>query len=78
MGGLYVAVMVATPALPAASRAVRVRMLSPDCKAIVLTAQLLVPVAVPDPPRLLVHVTCVTPTLSLAVPLRPSELAVVV
>ena len=30
--------------------------------------QFVVPVAVPLPPRLLVQVTCVTPTLSLAVP----------
>jgi hypothetical protein len=30
--------------------------------------QLVVPVAVPDPPRLFAHVTCVTLTLSLAVP----------
>src|SRR5713101_2692664 len=33
-----------------------------------LTDQLVVPVAVPLPPRLLLHVTCVTPTLSDALP----------
>ncbi len=37
--------------------------------------QLLVPVAVPDPPVELDHVTCATPTLSCAVPLTTIELA---
>ena len=35
-----------------------------------LAVQLVVPVAVPLPPRLFVHVTWVTPTLSEAVPPR--------
>jgi hypothetical protein len=33
-----------------------------------LAVQLVVPLAVPLPPRLFAHVTCVTPTLSDAVP----------
>ena len=37
--------------------------------------QLLVPIAVPDPPVELTHVTCATPTLSCAVPLTTIELA---
>src|SRR4249919_885736 len=43
-------------------------MLSPVCSAIPTTDQLVVPVAVPLPPRLFAHVTCVTPMLSLDVP----------
>jgi len=38
-------------------------------------AQLSVPVAVPDPPVEVDHVTCATPTLSCAVPLMTIELA---
>src|SRR2546430_12078172 len=53
---------------PAASRAVTVRRLAPAWRTMPLAVQLVVPVAVPLPPRLLVHVTCVTPTLSDAVP----------
>jgi len=37
--------------------------------------QLVVPVAVPDPPVELFHVILATPTLSLAVPLTAIELA---
>jgi hypothetical protein len=40
-----------------------------------LTPQLVVPLAVPLPPRLLLQVTCVTPTSSEAVPPRLTELA---
>src|SRR6266705_1447345 len=54
--------------LPAASRAVTVRTLAPGCSTMPLTDQVVVPVAVPLPPWLLLHVTCVTPTLSAAVP----------
>jgi hypothetical protein len=39
--------------------------------------QLVVPVAVPDPPALFVQVTCVTATSSLAEPLSVTEPAVV-
>ena len=42
--------------------------LGPFCSGMLAIDQLVVPVAVPLPPRLLLHVTCVTPTLSLAVP----------
>src|SRR5262245_3730586 len=62
--------------LPAASCAVTVMMFSPDSNGMFGADQLVVPVAVPDPPRLLVHVTSVTATLSLAVP--PSVIGVVV
>jgi hypothetical protein len=41
---------------------------APGCSAIPLAVQLVVPVAVPLPPRLFAHVTWVTPTLSAAVP----------
>ncbi len=58
--------------LPAASRAVTVNTFVPLDSAIPLTDQLVVPVAVPDPPRLFAQVTCVTPTLSDAVPLKVS------
>ena len=37
-----------------------------------LTLQLVVPVAVPDPPRSFTQLTCVTPTASEAVPLSVS------
>src|SRR5881275_75150 len=43
-----------------------------------LAVQLVVPLAVPLPPRLFVHDTCVTPTLSAAVPLTVSVLDPVV
>src|SRR5882724_8506180 len=56
--------------LPAASRAVTVSTLVPDCNAMPLADQLVVPVAGPLPPWLLLQVSWVTPTLSLAVPLR--------
>src|SRR5262245_66608142 len=70
---LRVTVRVAGRELPAASRAVTVMMLVPACSAIAPTDQLVVPAAVPLPPRLLVHVTCVTPTLSEEVPPSASE-----
>src|SRR5690242_18150576 len=44
--------------------------LLPGCNVIEPEFQLVVPVAVPLPPAALLHVTCVTPTLSLAVPLN--------
>src|SRR5262245_3541819 len=67
-GGVYVTVNVAVATLFAASRAVTVSTLSPLCSAMPLADQLVVPVAVPEPPRLFTHVTCVTLTLSLADP----------
>ena len=54
--------------LPAASRAVTTMTFDPLCNTMPLTLQLVVPVAVPLPPRSLAHVTCVTPTASLAEP----------
>src|SRR5439155_22198936 len=59
--------------LPAASFAVTVSRLAPACSAIPVAVQLVVPRAVPLPPRLLFHVTCVTPTLSDAVPPSASD-----
>src|SRR5882672_10981389 len=49
-----VAVRVAVPALPAASRAVTVSTFEPAWRTIPLAVQLVAPVAVPDPPRLFV------------------------
>ena len=64
----YVTVSVLVPGLPAASFAVTVTTFVPGCRTIPLADQLVVPVAVPLPPRSLAQVTCVTPTLSAAVP----------
>jgi hypothetical protein len=64
--------------LPAASRAVTVSVFDPLCSGMPVTIQFAVPVAVPFPPRLFDHATCVTPTLSLAVPPMPTVAAVVV
>src|SRR5213595_596250 len=73
-----VAVWVATLVLPAASRAWTVSMFVPIWRPIPLAVQLVVPVAVPLPPRLFIHVTWVTPTLSDAVPASVSEEVLVV
>src|ERR1043165_2163407 len=72
-----VTVSTAVPTLPAASCAVTVTTFAPGCRAIPLVDQLVVPVAVPLPPRSLTHVTWVTPTLSLALPLTASVVAFV-
>ncbi len=64
--------------LPAASRAVTVSTFCPLCSTIPLTDQLVVPVAVPLPPRSLLQVTCVTATLSEAVPPSASGVALAV
>ena len=66
--GVKVTVKVSVAVLPAASRAVTVSTFDPGCRTIPLAVQLVVPVAVPLPPALFVHVTWVTPTLSDAVP----------
>src|SRR5689334_11739051 len=68
-GGVYVTVSVAVATLFAASRAVTVTTFVPGCRTTPPTDHADVPVAVPEPPRSLVPVTCVTPTLSAAVPL---------
>ena len=61
-------VKVSVAVLPAASRAVMVSTFVPVCRPIPLAVQLVVPVVVPVPPRLFAQLTCVTPTLSAAVP----------
>src|SRR5690242_8501892 len=73
----YVTVSAAVPVLPAASLAVTVSTLAPGCRAMPLTDHGPVPVAVPLPPRSLLHVTWVTPTSSLALPPSASGLAFV-
>src|SRR5262245_8007409 len=67
VGAVYVTVTAALAGLPAASRAVTVITLSPGFRS-TATFQFVVPVAVPEPPRLFTQLTCVTPTLSDAVP----------
>ncbi len=56
--------------LPAASCAVTVKRFEPGCSAIPATLHAPVPEAAPLAPLLLAQVTCVTPTLSVAVPLK--------
>jgi hypothetical protein len=63
-------VKVAVAVLPAASRAVTVRMFKPSCRVILPADQVVVPEATPLPPRLFAHVTRVTPTLSEARPVN--------
>src|SRR5207253_232647 len=70
-GGVFETVTVTlaeVAVFPAASRAVTVSRFVPSWRAIPLAVQLVVPLAAPLPPRLLAHVTWVTPTLSDAVP----------
>jgi hypothetical protein len=52
-----VTVKASVPVLPAASRAVTVSTFAPLCRAMPFAVQLVVPLAVPLPPRSLVHVT---------------------
>ena len=66
----YVTVTVSTPELPAASNAVTVMTFVPFCSGMPDALQVVVPDATPLPPRSLDHLTCVTPTLSVAVPPR--------
>jgi hypothetical protein len=63
-----VTVRLVVAVFPAPSRAVTVSTFTPVCRVIPLAVQLVVPLAVPLPPRSLTHVTCVTPTASDAVP----------
>ncbi len=77
-GTLNVMVMTSVVTLPVASCAVTVMMFAPLCKAMPATLQLVVPVAVPLPPRSFIHVTCVTPTASAAVPPRATIAELVV
>jgi len=71
-----VTVNVSVAVLPAASWAVTVSTFAPGWMG-TLAVQLVVPVAVPLPPRLFTHVTWVTPTLSAAVPPNVREELVV-
>src|SRR5262245_39564210 len=64
--------------LPAASRAVTVRVCEPRTRRMPVADHEVVPVATPELPFELDHVTCVTPTLSEAVPLIVSVLLEVV
>jgi hypothetical protein len=68
-----VTVSVAVPTLPAASRAVMVTTLGPATSATAGTAQSVVPTAVPEPPRLFCQLICVTPVLSVALPLSVTD-----
>jgi hypothetical protein len=54
--------------LPAASRAVTVTLFVPLSSTIPEAVQFVVPLAVPAAPRSVTQLTCVTPTLSDAVP----------
>jgi hypothetical protein len=69
-GGVYDTANVSLAVWPAASRAVTVMMLVPLCSAIEEMFQLVVPLAVPLPPRSFVHVINVTPPEPAAVPLN--------
>ena len=76
---LYVTVMVSVPEFPAPSLAVTVITLAPLDRLMLDIDQLVVPLAVPLPPLLLLHVTLLTlPELSDAVPLKVIVLLVVV
>ena len=76
---LYVTVIVSVPEFPAPSLAVTVITLAPLDRLILEIVQLVVPLAVPLPPLLLLHVTLLTlPELSDAVPLKVMVLLVVV
>src|SRR5262245_3045863 len=77
-GARSVTVSFARVELFAASFAVTVTTFSPTCSGTLSADQGLIPVAVPEAPRLVDHVTCVTPTLSLAVPARDTVFAFVV
>jgi hypothetical protein len=67
----YVTVIVSPPTFPAASRARTTTTLSPTASATPVIVQLVVPLAVPEPPvAWFVQTTCVTARLSEAVPPR--------
>ena len=76
---LYVTVIVSDPEFPEPSVAVTVITLAPLDRLMLDIDQLVVPLAVPLPPLLLLHVTLLTlPELSDAVPLKVMVLLVVV
>jgi hypothetical protein len=64
----YVTVKMSVPTFPAASRALTVMTFEPTCNPMDDAAQLVVPDALPPPPRLLLQLTDETPTLSEALP----------
>ncbi len=73
-GGVYVTVRVSDLVFPDASQAVTVSTFFPGCSWIPLAAQLVVPLAVPAPPRSFAHVIEDTRALSEAVPARFTKL----
>jgi hypothetical protein len=73
-----VTVITAAAVLPAASLAVTVMTVVPGRSAIAGVLHVLVPAAVPEAPRSVAQMTCVTPTLSVAVPARTTLPSVVV
>ena len=76
---LYVTVIVAVAVLPPLSLAVTVIVVSPFDKLMLEIVQLVVPIAVPLPPALLLHVTLLIPlALSEALPPRLIVLVVAV
>ena len=78
VNAVTVTVNVETAVLPTVSVAVTVSTFTPACRGIPGTAQLVVPTAVPLPPRSLLHVTAATATSSVAVPAKSSVAALVV
>ena len=78
VAALYITVIVSVAVFPVLSFAVTVMVLSPFDKPIFETDQLVVPLAVPFSPLLLLHVTLlILPELSDAVPLKAMVLLVV-
>lgn len=76
--GVNVTLKLRLALLPAASRAVTVSVFVPGCRTMPPADQLVVPLAMPLPPALLVQATWLTPTLSAAVPPSESGLELVV
>ena len=74
---LYVTVIVSVAVLPPLSLAVTVIVVSPFDKLMLEIVQLVVPIAVPLPPALLLHVTLLIP-LALSKALPPRLIAFVV
>src|SRR5688572_2542134 len=73
-----VTVITADAVLPPASWPVTVMTVVPGLSAIAGVLQALVPAAVPEAPRSVAQLTCVMPTLSVAVPARTTLVSVVV
>jgi hypothetical protein len=75
--GVKVTLRLRLALLPAASRAVTVSVFVPGCRTMPPADQLVVPLAMPLPPALLLHATWLTPTLSAAVPPSASGIELV-